>query len=96
MDIYIGNLSYTASEDDMRGLFQEYGTVDSVKIVRDMETGRSKGFGFVTMTSETEAQAAIEALNETSFKDRALKVNQARPKENRPKVAGNGFSRSRY
>lgn len=95
MDIYIGNLSYTASEEDLRELFQEYGAVDSVKIVRDMETGRSKGFGFVTMAGDSEAQAAIEALNETSFKDRALKVNQARPKENRPKMAG-GFSRSRF
>ncbi|MBP88732.1 MAG: RNA-binding protein [Planctomycetaceae bacterium] len=80
MNIYVGNLSYDASEDDLRNAFGEYGTVASVNIIQDRETGRSRGFGFVEMTDDGEGKAAIEALNLQQIAGRAVTVNEARPR----------------
>ncbi len=84
MDIFVGNISFSSTEDDIRGLFADYGQVASVKIIKDMETGRSRGFAFVTMPEDSEAQRAIDALNETEQQGRRIKVNQSRPKADRP------------
>ena len=84
MDIFVGNISFSSTEDEIRGLFADYGQVASVKIIKDMETGRSRGFAFVTMSDDSEAQRAIDALNETEQQGRRLKVNQSRPKSDRP------------
>jgi RNA recognition motif-containing protein len=81
--LYVGNLSYDMSDRDLQELFAEYGTVTSAKIVTDRDSGRSKGFGFVEMGSDAEAQAAITALNGQEVNGRALTVNEARPKEDR-------------
>ena len=81
MNIYVGNISWGASEADLHDAFAEFGAVDSATIIKDRETGRSRGFGFVEMPSDNEALAAIEALNGRMLDDRPLKVNQARPRE---------------
>ena len=81
--LYVGNLPWSATEDDVRDLFAPYGEVTSVKLVSDRETGRARGFGFVEMASEG-VQAAVEALDNFSFSGRNLKVNEARPREARP------------
>lgn len=78
--IYVGNLPYNASEQDIQSLFQTYGTVHSVKLITDRETGRKKGFGFVEMDGET-ADTAIEALNNQDFGGRSIKVSEARERE---------------
>ncbi|MBN1389626.1 MAG: RNA-binding protein [Candidatus Thermoplasmatota archaeon] len=83
MNIYIGNLSYDAGEDDIRKVFEEFGSVDTVKIVMDKFTNRSKGFGFVEMNNDDEAKKAISQLDGKDHLGRALKVNPARPKEER-------------
>lgn len=83
MDIYIGNLPYEADEQTVREAFEEHGNIDNVKIVIDQYTGRSKGFGFVTMSDWKEAQAAISALDGQDFGGRSVKVNQARQREER-------------
>jgi len=83
--IYVGNLSYEASEEDLNDLFGEFGAVASTKIIRDRETGRSRGFGFVEMESEEDAEKAIGELDGTSFKNRQLVVNKARPRKERPR-----------
>ena len=80
MDIFVGNISFSSTEDDLRNLFAEHGNVASVKIIKDMETGRSRGFAFVTMPDDSEANRAIEGLNNQDFQGRTLKVNQSRPK----------------
>jgi RNA recognition motif-containing protein len=80
MNIYVGNLSFKVSESELEELFKEFGTVDSVKIITDKFSGRSKGFGFITMENDDEAKKAIEELNGTTFKERDLTVNEARPK----------------
>ena len=80
MNIYVGNLSFDATEEDLRSAFEAFGTVDSVNIIKDRDSGRSKGFGFVEMSSGDEARKAIEALNGKEFKGRAMNVNEARPK----------------
>ncbi len=82
--LYVGNLSYDTTEEGVRTLFANAGTVVSVDIIKDRETGRMKGFGFVTMNSDEEAQNAIRTLNEKMLDDRAIKVNIARPREERP------------
>jgi RNA recognition motif-containing protein len=82
MNIYVGNLSYNAGEEDLRNAFAAYGQVASVTIIKDKFSGESRGFAFVEMPSDAEGDAAITALNGTDLKGRALKVNQARPKEN--------------
>ncbi|OIN95915.1 MAG: RNA-binding protein [Deltaproteobacteria bacterium CG1_02_45_11] len=79
MNIYVGNLSYNVTEDDLRAMFVEFGEVDSVKIIMDKFSGQSKGFGFVEMPSNSEADQAIKALNGNSIKGRAIKINQANP-----------------
>jgi cold-inducible RNA-binding protein len=81
--LYVGNLSYGVSEDDLRQLFEVHGTVVSAQVIFDRDTGRSKGFGFVEMGSEEEAQAAISALNNQDHNGRNLTVNEARPREDR-------------
>jgi RNA recognition motif-containing protein len=82
--IYVGNLSYSTSEDDLRTLFAEAGTVVSVALIKDRDTGQSKGFAFVEMSNQVEAQNAISKFNGYKFGDRELKVNLARPREERP------------
>jgi len=91
MNIYVGNLHFNVSEDELRKAFEEYGEVASVKIITDKYSGRSKGFGFVEMLNDNEAQNAIENLNGNEIKGRAVNVNQAREKENN---AGGGERRS--
>ena len=80
MRIYVGNLSYEAADGDLEAAFAAYGTVTSAQVVTDRETGRSRGFGFVEMSNNTEAQTAITALNGKDLKGRAINVNEARPR----------------
>ncbi|MEZ4829874.1 MAG: RNA-binding protein [Bacteroidia bacterium] len=82
MNIYVGNLAYSLSEQDLEDAFSEFGTVNSVKIVLDRETGRSKGFAFVEMENDDDGQNAIDGLNDRELDGRRLKVNEARPKTN--------------
>ena len=84
MKIYVGNLSYSTSEEDIRTAFGEFGTVDSADVIIDRNTGRSKGFGFVEMSDEAEAKAAIAGLNGKDLDGRSLNVNEARPRAERP------------
>ena len=84
MNIYVGNLSYSTSEEDISTAFSQYGTVDSANLIMDRSTGRSKGFGFVEMNVDTEAQTAIDALNGKDLDGRSLNVNLAKPREERP------------
>lgn len=81
MNIYVGNLDYKVQENDLEGIFSEYGAVSSTKIITDKFSGRSKGFGFVTMDDDTEAKNAIEDLNGASFENREIIVNEAKPKK---------------
>ena len=92
MNIYVGNMPYAMTEDDLRNLFGTYGSVTSARLVTDRDTGRAKGFGFVEM-ADAEAQAAIEALNGTKQGGRELVVNEARPREERPRRSGFGGGR---
>lgn len=79
MNIYVANISFRASEGQLKELFEQYGEVSSVKIVTDRQTGRSRGFGFVEMPNDSEGSAAIAQLNGVSFQDRNLVVNEAKP-----------------
>jgi len=88
--LYVGNLSYSMSSSDLEQLFGQYGTVQSAQVIQDRETGRSKGFGFVEMSSDQEAQAAIQGLNEHEHEGRPLAVNEARPREERGGGGGGG------
>ena len=90
MTIYVGNLSYQASEQDINQLFSEFGDVSSVNIISDKFTGRSKGFAFVDMDDDSAANSAIDSLNDAEFMDRTLVVNQARPRTERPPRNGGG------
>ena len=83
MNLYVGNLSYEMSEENLRNEFAEYGEVKSAKIITDRDTGRSRGFGFVEMNSDGEGKKAMEALNGKDFEGRELVVNEARPREAR-------------
>jgi RNA recognition motif-containing protein len=83
MNIYVGNLSYSLSESELRDAFAGFGEVSSVKVLMDRETGRSRGFGFVEMPNQSEGEAAIAQLNGKELGGRALRVNEARPKERR-------------
>ena len=97
--IYIGNLSFSVDDQGLGDLFAQYGTVESARIITDRESGRSKGFAFVEMGSDTEAAAAIQALNGNEFSGRALNVSEAKPmapKENRGGGRGGFSNRSRY
>jgi cold-inducible RNA-binding protein len=91
--LYVGNLAYTISDSDLEQLFAQYGTVQSAQVIMDRDTGRSKGFGFVEMGSDQEAQAAISGLNGQESQGRALTVNEARPKES---GGGGGGGRGGY
>lgn len=92
MNLYVGNLSWTMSEDDLRNLFEQYGAVSSVKIVKDRETGRSKGFGFVEMENDTEAQNALSSLYDQEIMGRKIVVNEAQDRPARP-GGGGGFKK---
>jgi RNA recognition motif-containing protein len=83
MNIFVSNLPYTATEDEVRQLFEGYGSVDTVRLLTDRDTGRPRGFGFVEMPNGTEARAAIAALNGKDLGGRSLTVNEARPREER-------------
>ncbi|MGB0774710.1 MAG: RNA recognition motif domain-containing protein [Akkermansiaceae bacterium] len=85
MNIYVGNLSYDLNDNDLQQVFAEYGTVASARIIQDRDSGRSKGFGFVEMPDDGDAQKAIEALNGQEISGRSLTVNEARPREERPR-----------
>ena len=93
-NIYIGNLSFGASEESIRALFEPHGTVSRVHIVTDRDTGQPRGFGFIEMANDGEAEKAIAALNGTDFEGRTLSVTEARPKTSRP--GGGGFGRKRW
>ena len=90
--LYVGNLSYSTTEDDLRTMFAQAGTVASVAIIKDRDTGQSKGFGFVEMSTQAEAQKAITQFNGQTVNDRALTVNIARPREER---SGGGYGGGR-
>jgi RNA recognition motif-containing protein len=95
MNIFVGNLAFTTTEAELSQIFAPYGIVERVQIIMDRETGRSRGFGFVEMPDMAEARAAIEALNGTSLGGRALTVNEARPREERGGLRGDGDGRRR-
>jgi len=94
--LYVGNLSYGTTDSDLRGMFEDYGTVQSAQVIMDRESGRSKGFGFVEMANDQEAQAAISGLNGKEIDGRALTVNEARPREDRGGRSGGGGGRGGY
>jgi len=89
-NIFVGNLSFGATEEAVRSMFEAYGTVDRVNVVTDRETGRARGFGFVEMSVNAEADRAIAALNGKELHGRALNINEARPKEDRGGSGGGG------
>ena len=92
MNIYVGNLPYNVTDDELRAAFADFGEVASANVIMDRMSGRSKGFGFVEMPNNGEAEQAINALNESALNGRNIKVNQARPRGARPRMGG----RSRY
>lgn len=96
MNIYVGNLEYKVSDNDLREVFEEFGEVTSAKVITDRDTGRSKGFGFVEMADDEEAQAAIEELDGAELDGRAIKVNQARPKESGNRGGGGRGGKNNY
>ncbi len=91
-NLYVGNLPHSTTEAELRTLFQEHGEVQKVSIVTDRETGQARGFAFVEMTNAGEADKAIGALNGTALGGRALKINEAKPKTDRPKSGGQRFA----
>ena len=93
-NLYVGNLPFTTTDEDLREAFSAYGTVARAQVISDRETGRSRGFGFVEM--ETGGDAAIEGMNGKELNGRALTVNEARPRENRPRGGGGGGYRNNY
>ena len=92
MDIYVGNLPYSVNADELRNVFTAYGEVADAKVISDKYSGRSKGFGFVQMPNEGQAEQAIEQLNDSDLHGRNIKVNQARPRQNNDR----GGRRDRY
>ncbi len=92
MNIFVAGLSYQINDADLKELFEEYGAISSAKIITDRDTGRSKGFGFVEMDDEAEAQRAIDELNDAEFDGRTLAVSVARPRTERPQ-GGGGYNR---
>ena len=95
MNLYVGNLSWTMTEDDLRNLFEQYGTVSSIKIVKDRETGRSKGFGFVEMENDTEAQNALSSLYDKEILGRKIVINEAQERTAKP-GGGGGFKKRSF
>jgi RNA recognition motif-containing protein len=93
MNIYVGNLAPDVTEEDLRTLFSQHGQVKEVKIIRDMFSQESRGFGFIEMPGQTEAQAAIKELNMQNLKGKNIAVNEARPKKDRDRRGGRGFNR---
>ena len=93
--LYCGNLSYSVSSSDLEQLFAQFGTVESAQVISDRDTGRSKGFGFVEMATDDEAQAAINGLNEQDHEGRALTVNEAKPREDRGGGGRGGYGGGR-
>lgn len=91
--LYVGNLAYSTTEGDLENLFSQAGKVEAVRVMRDMATGRARGFAFVEMASDEEAQTAINTLHEQEFTGRRLTVNEARPQEARPGGSGGGRDR---
>jgi len=91
MRIYVGNLPYSMTDDDLRDIFSEFGDLASAEVIKDKFSGQSKGFGFVDMPNNSEADAAIKALNETDMRGRKLTVNEARPRAERPRSGGGRF-----
>ncbi len=91
MNIFVGNLSYDSSDDDLQTAFAVHGQVESAKVIMDRMTGRSRGFGFVEMPNNQEGQAAIDALNGSDLQGRPLTVNQAKPREERGGGGGGGY-----
>ncbi len=96
MNIYVGNLSYDVTEEELQQAFEAFGQVESTKIIKDMYTGRSRGFGFVEMPSQTEGESAITKLNGTDLKGRTLKVSEARPRPEGGRRGGRRGSRRRF
>jgi RNA recognition motif-containing protein len=94
--LYVGNLPYNVTDDSLRNLFAEAGTVTSATVITDRMSGRSKGFGFIEMGSDEEAKAAIDMFNGKEFEGRNLTVNEARPKEERPRGSFGGGRRDRF
>jgi cold-inducible RNA-binding protein len=94
--IYVGNMSYETSEGDLRKVFEAHGQVDSVAVISDQYSGRSKGFGFVEMSNATEAKAAMDSLNDSDLNGRTLKVNEARPRNTGPRSGNGSGYRSSY
>jgi len=88
--LYVGNLSYSVTSSDLQTMFEKHGTVSSAEVINDRESGRSKGFGFVQMGNDDEAQAAITAMSGQESDGRALTVNEAKPREDRPRTGGGG------
>ena len=84
MNIYVGNLAYSVTEDELREAFSQFGEVSSANVIKDKMTGQSKGFGFVEMPNNAEAESAIQALNDKPLSGRPVRVNQAKPREDRP------------
>lgn len=95
MSVYVGNLSYEVTQDDLKQVFAEYGTVNSVQLPKDRETGRLRGFAFVEMGTDAEEEAAIEALDGAEWMGRDLKVNKAKPREERGSGGGNRSNSNR-
>ena len=93
MKIFVGNLSYQTTDDSLRSLFSQHGSVDEVAVITDRDTGRPRGFAFVTMANDAEAQAAIDAVNGTDFEGRTLNVNQARDRRGGGGGGGGGGGR---
>jgi RNA recognition motif-containing protein len=93
--LYVGNLSYSTTEEELRELFSQAGNVASVAVIKDRDTGQSKGFGFIEMTTQAEAQTAISKFNSYKMGERALTVNLARPKEERSSGGGGGYNNNR-
>lgn len=91
MQIYVGNMSYETTEEGLRELFGTYGEVEAVKIITDRETGRAKGFGFITMNDDSAAKSAMEELDGKELDGRTLRVNEAKPREERPKNFNNRY-----
>ncbi|MDD3324716.1 MAG: RNA-binding protein [Sulfurospirillaceae bacterium] len=91
MNIYVGNIRYDMTETELRDMFSSYGEVSSARIISDRETGRSKGFGFVEMPDDNQAKVAIESTNDKEISGRTLKVNEARPREEKPRRAPRNY-----
>ncbi len=99
MNIYVGNINYNTTEEALKAVFEEFGAVESVKLIKDRDTGRMKGFGFIEMEDDAAAENAIESLNDSELDGRNLRIKKARPREERPNGMGGGgrrpFNRSR-